>query len=165
MKKVERITIGIVVLLLKCAVLFAQEKVLTSGNEISGQGGTLSYSVGQIFYLTSESSGYSISESIHQPYEISVLNSYVIPEIINLTCNVFPNPAEHYLKLNFNDPYPEQFSALSYLLYNSSGRLLIRKDGLAPDNYIDLTEYEQGAYLLSVTFNNHKLKIFKIIKH
>ncbi len=53
--------------------LHAQESTTASGGEASGDGGTVSYSVGQVVYGTHSGTTGSVSEGIQQAYEISVI--------------------------------------------------------------------------------------------
>ena len=50
----------------------AQQGAVSAGGEATGAGGSVSYSIGQIDYITKSSSGHFILEGQQQPYEISI---------------------------------------------------------------------------------------------
>ncbi|NLF43456.1 MAG: T9SS C-terminal target domain-containing protein, partial [Bacteroidales bacterium] len=50
--------------------LSAQNSINTSGGNASSTDGNMSYSVGQVFYNTSQGTNGSIIEGVQQPYEI-----------------------------------------------------------------------------------------------
>lgn len=49
----------------------AQETTLTAGGEATGSGGSVSYSIGQLFYMTKTGTTGSVSEGVQQPIEIA----------------------------------------------------------------------------------------------
>jgi hypothetical protein len=49
--------------------MFSQESLSTSGGEANGTGGTVSYSIGQVFYSTYSGSNGTLSEGVQQPFE------------------------------------------------------------------------------------------------
>ncbi len=51
----------------------AQEVIPASGGNATGSGGSVSYSAGQVFYLTHEGTTGSVNEGAQQPYEISAI--------------------------------------------------------------------------------------------
>ncbi len=90
MRKLIFIT-GITTLSLLISNAFSQESVNISGGNAIGTGGSVSYSVGQVFFNTSESTTGSVTEGIQQPYEISVVTSIKEAIGINLFTSV-PTP-------------------------------------------------------------------------
>lgn len=87
------------------SVLFAsnastQESVTTSGGNATGNGGSISYTIGQLFFNTVEGTTGSLPEGVQQPYEITVVTS--IEEAFGNYLNVFayPNPVTDFRFLN-----------------------------------------------------------------
>ncbi len=80
-------------------VLHTQESIPASGGDVSGSGGSASYSIGQVFYSTHTGADGSVSEGVQQPYEISVVTSVVEAEGIDLVVSAFPNPVTDHLIL------------------------------------------------------------------
>jgi hypothetical protein len=59
-------------------LVHAQESINASGGEATGSEGTVSYSVGQVFYSTfSDQGNGSISEGVQQNLEIETLGEHV----------------------------------------------------------------------------------------
>ena len=51
----------------------AQQATTATGGNASGSGGTVAYSVGQIFYTTNTGTTGSEAQGVQQPYEISIV--------------------------------------------------------------------------------------------
>ena len=105
MKKTKLTLIVSFMLVLILTEMRAQEAMTTSGSNASGDGGAVSYTLGQVVYTTNTSSTGTITQGVQQPYEIMVISG--IEEItgISLECTVFPNPVKDLLKLKFEN-YP-----------------------------------------------------------
>lgn len=139
----------------------AQEGILVSGSNISGNGGSVSYSVGQLVYKTHIGTNGSVAEGMQQPYEISVVTTIEKTTNIKLAVSVYPNPTTNYLTLSI-----EKFesSNLLYQLYDMNGKLLQNKKITGAKTNIDMTSIVPSTYFIKITQNNKDIKIFKIIK-
>jgi len=139
-------------------LLHAQQAVIAAGGDVTGGGGSVSYSIGQTAYLTKTGNNNSITEGVQQPYEISV--TVGINETgITLEMSVYPNPTTGYLILNV-----EISENLTYQLYDGLGRV-IKKDIIkSNDTRIYLDDLANATYFLSVKSKGKTLKTFKIIK-
>ncbi len=143
----------------------AQETIPASGGEAKGSGGSVSYSVGQLFYNIHTGTSGSVAEGVHQPFEISVVTSVVDAEGIDLVISAFPNPALDYFILRV-DNY--DFENLEYFFYNVSGRLLKEGKITAVETTISVTSLVPAVYFLKViqTIPSYQeVKTFRIIKH
>ncbi len=78
---------------------FSREVISASGGNAGGSGGSVSYSIGQLFYKIYPGPDGSVAEGVKQPYEISVLTGIQEELGINLVISAFPNPAFNYLIL------------------------------------------------------------------
>ena len=141
----------------------AQEAVLTQGGEYSGNGGSMSYSLGQVAYLTSTGANGSVAQGVQQPFEISELTGIYQTIEKAIKCEAFPNPTNDYLLLNFDVSF--DMSMVGYQIFSLDGQLLDKEEGLSVSTVINMNEYKKGAYFLKVTQNSNDLKIFKIIKN
>ncbi|MCK5538314.1 MAG: T9SS type A sorting domain-containing protein [Bacteroidales bacterium] len=138
----------------------AQETISASGASVSGNSGSLSYSVGQLVYSQIGENKGSAIQGVHQPYEISVVSGINLAEQISLSCSVYPNPTSDYLTLelkNYND------EDMHYQLLNLSGKLLETKKLISNKTIISMEKYKPAIYFLKVTNNNKNSIIFKII--
>ncbi|MGF1586294.1 MAG: T9SS type A sorting domain-containing protein [Bacteroidales bacterium] len=139
----------------------AQEAISASGGEAKGTGGSVSYSAGQLFYMThSRADGY-VSEGVQQPYEISIVTSVNEAEGIDLAVSAFPNPVTDHLILRI-DLY--NLENLQYQLFDVTGRMV--KNGLITGHQtlIDMRGLARGTFLLRVIDNEKEIKAFRIIK-
>jgi len=141
--------------------LNAQEIIHASGGEASGNGGSVSYSIGQIINSTYTGSNGSVSSGVQQPYEISVLNELNNPFLITLKCNIYPNPTSDFIILSTENIDNKK---ISYMLFDSEGRLLIQQELIANETSIDMSNLTSSVYFLKVSDGLQRIKTFKIIK-
>ncbi|MEC5166793.1 hypothetical protein RCH18_002542 [Flavobacterium sp. PL11] len=136
----------------------------TSGNNATGTSGTVSYSLGQVFYTYTGLTDYTLAEGIQHFNIDNILaikeNSIVIKNEILL----FPNPVNDIVNLNigdFNSEKGKQF----YHLYDLQGRLL--REDIIEDltTQINLADLKSAIYIFSVFCDNKVLKTFKVIKN
>lgn len=140
--------------------LNAQEVVNSAGGDETTESGSVSYSVGQVFYSSDESSAGLVNEGVQVPYEILVVTSIEGTKGIELQVSAYPNPANDYLMLQVND---YKISGLKYGLYGSDGKLLADQIIQSDNTRIDLDKFTSGAYYLKLTRENTQIKTFKII--
>lgn len=141
--------------------LQAQESINTTGGNALGSGGSVSYSVGQIFYTKQTGTYYSVSEGVQHPYEISVV---AVPEDINginLSILAYPNPATDHLTLEVKDIV---ISDATIQLYSISGKLLQSQNLAGTETKIDMSSYMSSTYFLKVIKDKKVVKSFKIVK-
>ncbi len=143
-------------------IVNAQETILTSGGEILGNEGIVSYSVGQIVFSSNNTPNGSVSQGIQQPYEISIVNKIENTEFINLFATVFPNPTTDYIILKIDNK--EQIN-ISYKLYNFDGEILENKVISGFETKITMSNYQPSVYFISIIKDNKNIKTFKIIKN
>lgn len=141
----------------------AQESVNVSGGSVSGTGGIVSYSVGQVFYttITSVSNG-SVSHGMQMRYQISVETEIVVSNDIELTIATFPNPTTDLLTLqveNYNN------RNLIYQLLDINGMVLETRNLDGNQTIINMSQLVSALYFVKVIENNNEIKTFKIIKN
>ena len=159
--KREKLKISLMLLLaLKLTGVMAQEAILTSGGNATGNEGSVSYSVGQIVYSRYEGSTGSLTQGVQQ-YDISIVTG-VENKKINLEISAFPNPTKNNLILIINDI---DFSNLTFQLFDISGKFLQKKRIADNQTMVDLSGYSSGIYFVRVLKENMELKAFKIIKN
>ena len=118
MKKINTIMISVCILLWSATNLKAQQNTVGSGGDASGSGGTVSYTVGQLDYITASGIGGTMSEGVQQPYIINVATG-VQETDINLTCSVSPNPTADYVVLTVQK---NDVQDMSYSLMDVEGQ-------------------------------------------
>jgi hypothetical protein len=143
------------------SLLLGQQAVLTTGADVAGTGGTVSYSVGQVFFQTYTGTNGSVTEGVQQPYEISVLSSVKEAIGISLTCSAYPNPTADYLTLKVEN---YAFDNLRYQLFDMQGKLLESKIITSDQTNIPMNAFAPATYLLKVIHPNNEITTFSIIK-
>jgi len=133
-----------------------------SGGNTDIASGSVSYSVGQVFFSTTFSTNGSISEGVQQPFEISVLSGLEDVSGIDLFYTVYPNPTSGKLTLKIEKIDLNQFA---YQLFDVNGKML-RNDKLKEsETDIEMSDLISSTYFLKVTKDNKEVKLFKIIKN
>ncbi len=154
-----------------CAVLLlglgltrlqAQEAIPASGGNATGNGGSASYSVGQVVYTTNTGTNGSAAQGVQQPYEISVVTGIEVAKDINLFFSVYPNPATDFLTLKIEGTVETKYIAS---LYNINGKLILAKKVGDNETTIPMGNLMPATYFLKVTEGDKEIKTFKIIKN
>jgi opacity protein-like surface antigen len=140
---------------------FSQSNTVASGGNGTGTGGTVSYSIGQIDYISATGSNGSTNQGVQQPIEFFQTSS--IGEIGNeIQLTLGPNPTFDNITLFYED---SKKINLQYELFDINGKLIISSTPLKNKNVIELRELQTGNYFLKVSLENNEIKSFKIIKH
>jgi len=166
MKKKKLIIIGMLFLGLGLSGLNAQEVITSGGGNASGNGGSASYSIGQVVYATNNGTNGSVAQGVQQPFEISIVTGIEEAKGITLQFLVYPNPTTGILILKIAGETEIQFIAS---LYDMNGKLLENKKIDSNETSIDLSHFVHGTYFLKVvrtkkTLSPEEIKTFKIIK-
>ena len=141
-------------------MLQAQNTFSASGGNAIGQGGSVSYTIGQVVYLNISGTGGDILQGIQQPFEVTVITGSEDPEI-QIGWSVYPNPAGEFITL-MTGGY--DFEKLHYQFYDINGNLLLKEKLSGDQAWITTGNFKAGTYFLVVSDNIKNLKTFKIIK-
>jgi len=142
--------------------LKAQDAVLCTGTNTSGNGGSVSYSVGQTAFITNTGINGSVAQGVQQAYEIFILTGSNNNINISLNFIAYPNPTTNYLILKA-DSYTDE--KLLYQLFDINGRLLLSNKIKNTETTIPMMEFIAATYYLKITEGHKNVKTFKIIKH
>ena len=142
--------------------LQAQETIPASGGDANGDGGSVSYTVGQLVYTSITGTENSMEQGVQQPYEISVIIGIDEGNVDYIEFNVYPNPVTDYLQLKVSEG---RFENLSYQLYRSDGKLLQNKEIQSKETSVSMKDLTPGTYILKLAENRKAIKTFKIIKN
>ncbi len=142
--------------------LQAQEAIPATGGNASGNSGSVSYTIGQVFYITSAGTNGSVAEGVQQPYEISVVVGVEEAEGINLVCRAFPNPATDFLTLEVEIHDNKDYF---FQLYDMMGKLLVSENLIDTRTTISMQNLPPAIYFLKITVNQRVVKTFKIVKN
>jgi hypothetical protein len=150
------------ILLFNLYQITAQSIIPATGNNISGSGGALSYTIGQVNYTTLSSGTVSVGHGVQQPYEISVVTS--IPEATGITVQitVFPNPVKEFLIISVVN---SENTNLVYQLYNAKGQLIETRPIEGLETKIEMSNLSPMVYFLKIVEHQREIKTFKIVKN
>lgn len=143
-------------------LLSAQNNTVVSGGNNTGAGGSISYSVGQVFYTTQIGSDNSIlSQGLQHSFEIKTLSNEEFSDIL-LVVKVFPNPTvEHVVLKIFN----MKLDYVAYELFNINGKRIQQQIVTNEETRIDMARLPSAIYILKVYDKYKELKSYRIIKH
>lgn len=134
----------------------AQQALVVTGSDISSASGSVSYSIGQIDYISSGTL-VSVSQGIQQSYGKLVVE---INSTISIT--VWPNPVFNILNVKISDDIG---TGLDIQLYNINGKLLESRKSNSNFLNIAMENFAPATYILLVTHLKQKTVSFKIIKY
>ena len=139
------------------------ETINTSGADATGSSGTVTYSIGQVFYTYIGQSVYNVAQGIqHEELEktLTTPENNVEPKT---EIFIFPNPTTDYVTINMEGLEVEN-GPRSYQLYDIQGMILKQNTINQSETQINLTDLSSSIYILHVYLNNKVLKTFKILK-
>lgn len=136
--------------------VYAQVAVATAGAEATGSGGTVSWTLGQVAFETSESAGGSVQRGVQQPYEWLVLST---DETTPPTVSVWPNPTMDQVRLEWTEPLPHD---ARYTLCNSAGAVVHEGSATGTALLIPLERHAAGRYVVRVLANGRVLHTLTI---
>lgn len=134
-----------------------------SGNNTELDAGSISYSIGQVFYSTMNNSDYLLYEGVQQSVtEVSTANEdvdLIAPEIDMV---IYPNPTTDLVTLkssglNFNKEN-------SYRVFNYQGKLISDHPIANNETQINLNYLNTGLYIIQVFVDEQLWNTFKILK-
>ena len=144
------------------AELHAQEAIPASGGNASGSGGTVSYTFGQVYYITVEGVNGSVAQGVQQPFEISVVTGKEKDNNVNPDYTTYPNPASGYVMLKVKNFKTEN---MTFQLYDNSGKIIESKEIESNETRIDLSSLIVAPYFLKVSLDGKEIRTFKIVKY
>lgn len=161
MKKNYSVTKILLLLLLSFSgISEAQQVVIPAGNMAQSGTGSVSYSVGQVFYEPQSTAAGKVNPGVQQPYEIFALatnENHIKNNIL-----VYPNPVKDYLTVDFNS---EKLVKARYQLFDGTGRIINQGDLKNLKNDINTSTLSAGLYMLTISSEGKNVKTFKIIKN
>lgn len=138
----------------------AQQNTVATGGDASGAGGSVSYTVGQIDYVTETGAGGSANQGVQQPYEIFLGYEDLS---FDIQTNLFPNPTSEAVQLQFSNW--EDFGKPVYQLYDDRGRLIRSEQITGELTFISLADLPNAPYQLTLVLDDQLVRAFKVIKN
>lgn len=139
--------------------LHAQQAPVNAGGELTGSGGSASYSIGQVTTSYESSSTHTMNAGVQQPYEWFVVSVQEQPGI-SIQLNVYPNPTADLLTISI-EPFTDDYS---FELVNELGQQLIVGKLIDAKTTLQLRDYPTATYYLRIKNVRGGPSIFKLIK-
>jgi len=155
---------SLIFIMLGVMTAFAQSAIVSVGGDAQSNGGSVSYTVGQIAVQTVTNSNGSITivEGVQQPYEIQTVGVDAYPQIA-LDAVVYPNPTDNLAQLRLNG-FEIPGAGLRAILYDGSGKRLQTIPVTGDLTPFQIGQYATGSYYLEVRDEKRILKTFKLIR-
>lgn len=139
----------------------AQEGTVASGGDATGSGGSVSYSIGQINYVSATNAGDQVNQGIQQAFEIFAYTG-IEENTIDLNYSAYPNPTNGNLNLKVDRA---DYASLKYMLSSIDGRSLAQDVVMDKNTTISMQGFASGTYILTIIQGSKKIKSYNIIKN
>ena len=126
-----------------------------SGKDLSNQYGTISYSIGEQFYVQ-KGTYYTLSEGVQYGNN----NNYK-PNSSTIKISIYPNPTSNLIKFQIQNTYSNN---LSYRIFNNIGHELLYGRIENTNTPISLTQLPASIYLMKVYLEQQEVESIKLIK-
>ncbi len=140
--------------------LSAQSAITAAGGDAIGEGGTLSYSVGQVVYTTILSEYGNVCQGVQQSYEIIPLSTSTNDES-ELFAVLYPNPSSGDVSLSWNRQ-PEEIHDLRVV--SAQGREMYQSKLSNQLSQLPLGDLASGVYFVYIYSEDKLMQSFKFIK-
>lgn len=150
-----RISLTAILLAFSFSSLNAQSLVNSTGATISGGGFNVEYSIGEISIITLSATSNYATQGLLQP-SVKAVNPACA--IVNDVFQFFPNPTPNKIRIVGRHDW-----ITHYVIYAADGKLVAKQPFV--NNYIDLTRYASGLYLIQLLPGcDGQFKTLKIVK-
>lgn len=140
---------------------YAQSNTVASGGNATGSNGSVSYSIGQIDYLSQTGTNGNLNQGLQQPYEFFSTNSLdELGDQIELL--IGPNPTSDGITVKYKGEDSKTFECS---LTDASGKVVVAPFQFNKQTSLDLNAFAGGIYNLSIRSGSKEIKTVKIIKH
>jgi len=131
-----------------------------TGGDISSEEGSISYSIGQVFYSSYNGEKNYVTEGIQQPLIITITPLDEKGEE-SFKLAAYPNPVTNYFTIEASS-YTNR--SLSYHLMDLNGRLIMEDRIGKSAAKVDISSLSVAMYLLLIKDNGQHIKTIKILK-
>ncbi|MCB9233357.1 MAG: T9SS type A sorting domain-containing protein [Bacteroidia bacterium] len=159
--KLKLSVVAIILISISIHCLEAQDRTNVTGNVATGPGGSVSYTVGLIDYITCTGPGEVVTEGVQQPYEIFL--TWVREGEVASSIQVYPNPVEEIVVVEVGNNSRRE--AMRYALYDLHGKYLGGAGLGGSRTVISMAGLARASYLLKITERDLEVKVFKLVKN
>ncbi len=163
MYKIRFLSVGTFLCLLLCfSSVKAQLAIPCTGGIANGTGGSATFSIGQVNYITNLGANGTVCQGVQHAFEIFVVSGFEDVNYSNIQLLVYPNPTNDYLKLQVN---ASNVKCRVYQVLDSNGKLISAKLIENSETIIDLVNCASAIYYINIIEEEKILKTFKVIKN
>jgi hypothetical protein len=138
--------------------IHAQNNAVTTGGVASGSGGSATYSVGQVDYVTNSGAGGEMTEGLQQPFEIFIT---AVDEVSSdFGVKVFPNPTTNYVEVDVANDVTN--GPVICELFDMTGKSISKSALTGGRAIINMASLSSAIYLLKVTNSAEVINTYKI---
>ena len=137
----------------------AQSGITAAGGDATGEGGTLSYSLGQVAYTTIQANNGLISQGVQQSFEIIPL--FTVQSDDDLFATLYPNPSANHVTVAWNRPIQEQ---MAVKVISATGQEMYQSTLTNQFSQLPLDALAAGVYFIYVRQDESLIQLFKFIK-
>lgn len=148
-------------LVANAAAASAQSDVVASGGDGTDVGGSVSFTIGQVFYQQNSSSTEIENQGVQQPYEISIVTDVRQNGLAGVELQVYPNPTTDRITIQGTGELDEELTAQ---LFDALGRELTSTRIQSSGTEIPMQAFAAATYYLVISNNHSKQKTYQIIK-
>jgi hypothetical protein len=136
---------------------FSQAQITFNANgaDIYSSNGSISLSIGELFYLN-KGENYNQAEGIQNG-----LVSYNTTSKTNLTISIYPNPTNDFINIKVKDL---NIKNLSYCIYNNAGNELSKGYLFNNESIISFMRFPPAIYLLKIYSAQNTILTYQILK-
>lgn len=140
------------------------ETIVTSGSNATGDTGTVTYSIGQVFYTyVGDLSVYNLAQGVQHDEKSDSLGRPEVSIGNKTEIFIFPNPTTDFVNISMQNTEVEN-GQRNYKLYDIQGRLLKQGKIDQDQTQIGISHLSSSIYILQVYIDNKSVKTFKILK-
>jgi len=137
---------------------FGQQSALPAGSDINNSFGSISYSIGQMFFESNSMNTSIFNHGVQQPNASANLNIFVIEKMV---IKVYPNPVSEQIFISLNS---KESSNLSYTLINLHGMTILNRPISNDISIIPIDFLPPSSYFLYVFDGLDQIGTYRIIK-
>ncbi|MCC7298871.1 MAG: T9SS type A sorting domain-containing protein [Bacteroidia bacterium] len=126
--------------------IYAQQTMAAAGGDATGSGGSISYTIGQVDYISANSAAGFINQGVQQPYEMFSVNMENFESNFNIIA--FPNPATTTINVNIESLINGGLADIAVV--DALGKVVIKQSTDRSSTEINLSNVSPGIYQLVV---------------
>ncbi|MFM2136384.1 MAG: hypothetical protein RL021_1784 [Bacteroidota bacterium] len=147
-------------LLLQLGNAVSQQATTGAGGNAIGNGGSASYSIGQVGYTTMNGTSLSVTAGVQQPYIIQTVGFTEGPLPVRL--EVYPNPTSSDLSIILKEDLK---GPLHCRIIDALGNVVVETLLEGYHSRLATGHLPASIYFLQVADENHVLQSFRIVKN